>query len=68
MKRALALMLGLAVVMPSVTFAQQDPIKRGEYLVIIGSCHDCHTPLMMGPNGPEPDMSRALSGRVQLAV
>jgi len=36
--------------------------KRGEYLVTIGGCNDCHTPLKMGPNGPEPDMSRMLSG------
>jgi mono/diheme cytochrome c family protein len=25
-------------------------------------CNDCHTPLKMGPRGPEPDMSRALTG------
>src|SRR5690606_16269782 len=25
-------------------------------------CHDCHTPWKMGPNGPAPDMSRALTG------
>lgn len=31
-------------------------------LVTFGGCHDCHTPLKMGPKGPEPDMSRALSG------
>ena len=42
--------------------ARQAKIKRGEYLVTIGGCHDCHTPLKMGPNGPEPDLSRALSG------
>jgi mono/diheme cytochrome c family protein len=42
--------------------AQEDPVKRGEYLVKIGACNDCHTPLRMGPNGPEPDMSRMLSG------
>ena len=28
-------------------------------------CHDCHTPFIMGPNGPEPDMTRALSGHPQ---
>lgn len=39
-----------------------DPVKRGEYLVSMIGCHDCHTPLKMGPNGPEPDMSRALTG------
>ena len=37
-------------------------IKRGEYLVEIMGCHDCHTPAKMGPNGPEQDRSRALSG------
>jgi hypothetical protein len=25
-------------------------------------CNDCHTPWKLGPKGPEPDMSRALSG------
>lgn len=39
-----------------------DAKARGEYLVKIASCNDCHTPLKMGPQGPEPDMSRMLSG------
>ena len=39
-----------------------DAVKRGEYLVRIGGCHDCHTPLKMGPKGPEPDMTRMLAG------
>ena len=38
------------------------PVQRGEYLVTVAGCHDCHTPLKMGPKGPEPDMSRQLSG------
>ena len=37
-------------------------IKRGEYLVGIMGCNDCHTPLKMGPKGPEPDKSLLLSG------
>lgn len=37
-------------------------IERGKYLVTIMSCNDCHTPFKVGPNGPEPDMSRMLSG------
>jgi hypothetical protein len=37
-------------------------VERGKYLVTIAGCHDCHTPLKMGANGPEPDMDRALSG------
>jgi hypothetical protein len=41
-----------------------DParVQRGEYLVKIMGCNDCHTPWKMGPRGPEPDMSRFLSG------
>jgi len=42
--------------------ASAASIKRGEYLVRIGGCGDCHTPLKLGPNGPEPDMARALTG------
>jgi mono/diheme cytochrome c family protein len=37
-------------------------IERGEYLVTVGGCNDCHTPLKLGPKGPEPDMDRMLSG------
>ncbi|HEX5216079.1 MAG TPA: c-type cytochrome [Vicinamibacterales bacterium] len=37
-------------------------VDRGKYIVSTSACHDCHTPTKMGPNGPEPDMDRALSG------
>ncbi|MCW3117587.1 MAG: putative lipoprotein [Chitinophagaceae bacterium] len=37
-------------------------IKRGSYLVTIMGCNDCHTPMKMGPKGPERDMDRMLSG------
>jgi mono/diheme cytochrome c family protein len=37
-------------------------VERGRYLVHAMGCHDCHTPKKMGPNGPELDLSRALSG------
>lgn len=37
-------------------------IKRGEYIVNMMGCQDCHTPWKMGPKGPEPDTSRHLSG------
>ncbi len=37
-------------------------VERGRYLVTTSGCHDCHTPWKMGAEGPEPDMSRALSG------
>jgi hypothetical protein len=42
--------------------SENDVVKRGEYLVTILGCNDCHTPFKMGPQGPEPDMSRMLSG------
>jgi hypothetical protein len=44
------------------TAAVQSPVERGAYLVAIAGCNDCHTPLKMGEHGPEPDMSRMLSG------
>src|SRR5690242_21007741 len=37
-------------------------VKRGGYLVGAMGCNDCHTPWKLGPKGPEPDMTRALSG------
>jgi mono/diheme cytochrome c family protein len=38
-------------------------VARGKYLVeAVGGCNDCHTPYKMGDNGPEPDMTRMLSG------
>ncbi|HEY1251860.1 MAG TPA: diheme cytochrome c-553 [Thermoanaerobaculia bacterium] len=37
-------------------------VERGKYLVIGMGCNDCHTPWRMGPNGPEQDMTRMLSG------
>lgn len=39
-----------------------DAVSRGAYLVNSFGCADCHTPMKMGPKGPEPDLSRALSG------
>lgn len=45
------------------TFGEfESQVKWGESLVKNGGCHDCHTPKKMGPNGPENDMSRMLSG------
>ncbi len=41
---------------------REDPTTRGQYLVMVGGCGDCHTPMKMGPEGPQPDTSRLLSG------
>lgn len=48
---------------PSVEMA-----ARGKYLVATPGCMDCHTPLKMGPKGPEPDLSRTLSGHPEALV
>jgi mono/diheme cytochrome c family protein len=48
--------------------ATPDDIARGKYLVTIAGCNDCHTPLKMGENGPEPDYSRMLSGHPESIV
>ena len=42
--------------------APADKVARGRYLVTVAGCNDCHTPWKMGAQGPEPDMSRMLSG------
>src|SRR5215469_12431593 len=44
---------------------QPAQVARGRYLVNFGGCNDCHTPLKLGPKGPEPDMTRMLSGHPQ---
>ncbi|HET9136647.1 MAG TPA: diheme cytochrome c-553 [Candidatus Kapabacteria bacterium] len=42
--------------------APMSQVERGKYLVMVGGCNDCHTPWKMGEKGPEPDMTKMLSG------
>ena len=49
-------------VAPPPTASPNARVARGAYLVQTMGCNDCHTPLKMGPRGPEPDMARALTG------
>lgn len=42
--------------------SDKDKIQRGEYLVNIIGCSDCHAPKKMTDKGPVPDMDRYLSG------
>jgi hypothetical protein len=48
--------------------ADSAQVKRGKHLVDTLDCHGCHTPLKMGPSGPEPDMSVALAGHPESLV
>jgi mono/diheme cytochrome c family protein len=50
---------------PTALEVKQQRVQRGAYLVSVLACHDCHTPWVVGPKGPEPDMTRALSGHPQ---
>jgi mono/diheme cytochrome c family protein len=67
---AAALAFGAAVVLsfaPPAGAAEQASrsdaqVARGKYLVSTSGCMDCHTPMKLGPNGVEFDMSRMLSG------
>jgi hypothetical protein len=65
------LIVGLLVSVPAVVVAIGQSratrtaglrVERGRYLVSVIGCNDCHTPLKAGPGGPEPDMTRFLSG------
>jgi mono/diheme cytochrome c family protein len=54
---------------PKASFAAEQKgggekalIERGQYLVTVGGCNDCHSPKKMTPNGPVPDEARLLSG------
>jgi cytochrome c553 len=58
----LALVAGTAGFTLAPRAASASPVERGQYLVTAMGCNDCHTPWHLGPNGPEPDMARMLSG------
>lgn len=47
---------------PQAMAVAVDQIERGKYLVEIMGCNDCHSPKLMGPNGPYLDPDRVLSG------
>lgn len=64
---ATATVFAALLTMQSVARANEDSAKsaqlaRGKYLVTVAGCNDCHTPWKVGEAGPEPDMSRMLSG------
>lgn len=41
---------------------QRTGVKKGEYLVTVAGCNDCHSPKIMTDFGPAPDPERLLSG------
>ena len=41
---------------------QKSQLARGEYLVTVGGCADCHSPKVFSSKGPVPDPARFLAG------
>lgn len=75
LRRAVAAALAGAGVLAAGSAAAQgtqaptvDKAARGKYLVATAGCMDCHTPMKMGANGPEWDMSRMLAGHPEQLV
>lgn len=48
---------------PSEQLSAEQQVARGQYLVTIAGCNDCHSPKK--PGGMEPDPERLLSGHPQ---
>jgi len=49
--------------MSALALADDAMVKRGEYLMKVSGCHDCHSPKVYTPQGvPMPDPKRLLSG------
>jgi hypothetical protein len=69
MKGIACLLLAPALIaLPCIAAENSPQVKRGQFIVQSGGCNECHTPLRMGPQGPEPDMSRMLSGHPESIV
>jgi mono/diheme cytochrome c family protein len=64
---AIAAVLAFTLGSNSPTSAESPGVARGRYLVTVSACSDCHTPLKMGASGPEPDLTRFLSGHPETA-
>jgi hypothetical protein len=46
----------------SAAAGDQTALTRGKYLAELIGCGHCHTPMKMGPQGPQPDEARMYSG------
>lgn len=62
--------VGVAVFMalsckPSSKHDAGGQVQRGQYLVAIAGCDDCHSPKVFTDKGPQVDASRRLSGHPQ---
>jgi mono/diheme cytochrome c family protein len=63
-----ALAVLFAVLSSAAPARKSSDVHRGEYLVKGGGCNDCHTPMKLGPTGPEPDTTVMLAGHPEALV
>ena len=67
-----ALLASAAITLAAVpSWAHSTPpatVAHCAYVVLVGGCNDCHTPLKMGPSGPAPDLAHMLSGHPEALV
>jgi mono/diheme cytochrome c family protein len=47
---------------PTAEQAKAAQVERGRLLIAGGGCHDCHSPKVMTPQGPQIDQTKILSG------
>lgn len=67
MKPTYLIALGIVLLTPALAYTFTPPSKaervaRGRYIAQAFACSDCHSPWVLGPNGPQPDAARYLSG------
>lgn len=59
---AVTLLISCDTQQEKTEMTERQMIEHGKFLVTVGGCDDCHTPKNFGPQGPELDMTRRLSG------
>lgn len=59
---AAAMLTAATTAVAQAANAGKGQVKRGETLVMLGGCNDCHSPKLMTPKGPVADPARLLSG------
>ena len=47
---------------------EQEMIKHGEFLVMVGDCDACHSPKNFGPEGPMINTNKRLSGHPEGSI
>jgi hypothetical protein len=57
-----AVLFSFALQQANAQQSNKKLIEQGKYLVQLGGCNHCHSPKVMGPQGPAVDETKLLSG------